>query len=598
MGSKRQSYDTEAKEKMTRKNFVLLDIDYITRKGEAVIRLFGKLVGEHERHIIALDKSFKPYIYVIPFDFDTCIDELKDIGLCMVEKVSKNDMGKIKEVLKVTFNHPKDVRQFKVKIENFKSVQEVREHDIPFERRYLIDNGLSPMNGVQVQGNVLYTRSSICMFKVENQPTSLEFSLPELKVLSFDIEVHNPKGIPQPDRDSIVMISFSSNHGLEKTFTTKESSSDFVKTFHNEKELLNKFVETIKSENPDIIVGYNSDNFDFPYIKERAERLGVSLKLGVDGSKLSLITVPKKGAMIKGRIHVDLYRIVLRHLQLNSHTIGTVYKELFGIEKFDIPASEISNYWNDGGDKREMLFRYSLEDSKAIIQIGERMLPMSIELARIVGQTLFDIVRRGTGTQVKWHLIRKAYEFNHILPNEPGKFERNVVGGHVEEPVQGLHENIFYFDFRSLYPSIIIAKNISPETLCQDCDEETCHIAPEFGYKFKKEPKGFIPTVTAQILNERIHIKSMMKGSTDPEEKQILNFRQEALKTLISTIYGLYNHPQYRWYCVEASEAITAWGKDFLIKTMEKAEKHGLIPIYADTDGFFVTYDKPSLNED
>lgn len=57
--------------------------------------------------------------------------------------------------------------------------------------------------------------------------------------------------------------------------------------------------------------------------------------------------------------------------------------------------------------------------------------------------------------------------------------------------------------------------------------------------------------------------KAMMKESEDPEEKQILNFRQEALKTLISTIYGLYNHPKYRWYCVEASEAITAGEETF-----------------------------------
>ena len=139
------------------------------------------------------------------------------------------------------------------------------------------------------------------------------------------------------------------------------------------------------------------------------------------------------------------------------------------------------------------------------------------------------------------------------------------------------------------YNSIIIAKNICPETLCEDGDEETCHIAPEFGYKFKKEPKGFIPTVTSQILNERIQIKSMMKESDDPEEKQILNFRQEALKTLISTVYGLYNHPKYRWYCVEASEAITAWGRDYLKKTMKEAERHGFKVLYADTDGFFVT---------
>jgi DNA polymerase I len=358
----------------------------------------------------------------------------------------------------------------------------------------------------------------------------------------------------------------------------------------DESELLKRFVQIIKSENPDIITGYNSDKFDFPYIKERADLLGISLKLGVDGSKLKFITVPKKAALIKGRIHIDLYRIVRKHLQLNSHTLQSVYQKLYGEDKIDIPMDQIYTCWNDDGEKREKLFRYSLEDAIAIRKIGERMLPISIELARIVGQPLFEIVRRGTGTQVKWYLIRKSYELGHILPNEPGIFERSVVGGYVEEPVPGLHENIVYFDFRSLYPSIIVAKNISPETLCKDGDEETCHIAPEFGYKFKKEPIGFIPAATSQILNDRIRIKSMMKESTDPVEKQMLDFRQEARKTLISTIYGLYNHPKYRWYCIEASEAITAWGREFLKRTMEESKEYGLKPIYADTDGFYATY--------
>ncbi|WP_337465612.1 hypothetical protein [Methanobacterium formicicum] len=101
---------------MTTKKFVLLDIDYITRNGEAVIRLFGKLVGEKEGHIIALDNSFKHYIYVIPHVFDVCIDELSDMGLNVVEKVSKRDMGKTREVLKITFNHPKDIKQLKEKL--------------------------------------------------------------------------------------------------------------------------------------------------------------------------------------------------------------------------------------------------------------------------------------------------------------------------------------------------------------------------------------------------------------------------------------------------------------------------------------------------
>ncbi len=580
---------------MDTKKFWLLDIDYITERNEAVIRLFGKLIGEEkELSIIAKDRSFKSYIYVLPNDEEVCIEELNELELYNVERVYKKDIKESKDFLKITFNHPRDLRKLKKRILNLSSVNDVREHDIPFYRRYLIDKGLIPMNLVEVQGKCLNSKqfpqyNKTCIFEIKNQPTFIESDLPEFNILSFNIEACNPQGIPIVSEDPIIMISFSSNHGFRKVFSTKKSSSDFVVTVQTEKELLKKFVETIKSLNPDIITGYNSDKFDFPYIKDRANRLGVSLNLGVDGSKLKFISAPKKAAIIKGRIHIDLYRIVRRHLQLNSHTIQRVYQKLFEEDKIDIPMDQIYTCWIDDGEKREKLFRYYLGDAVAITKIGERMLPISIELARIVGQPLFEIVRRGTGTQVKWYLIRKSYEFGIILPNEPGKFERSVVGGYVEEPVQGLHENIVYFDFRSLYPSIIVAKNISPETLSKDGDEESCYIAPEFGYKFKKEPIGFIPAATSQILNDRIRIKSMMKESTNPEEKQMLNFRQEARKTLISTIYGLFNHPQYRWYCIEASEAITAWGRDFLEKTMEDAENHGFKVLYADTDGFYAT---------
>ena len=580
---------------MDTKKFVLLDIDYITERDEAVIRLFGKLIGEeNELSVIAKDRSFKSYIYVLPFDEEVCIRELNELELYNIEKVYKKDIKESKDFLKITFNHPRDLRKLKKRILNLPSVNEVREHDIPFYQRYLIDKGLFPMSTVEVKGHCINSRqfpqyNKTCIFEIKNQPKFIESDLPKFNVLSFNIEACNPQGMPIVSEDPIIMISFSSNHGFRKVFSTKKSSSDFVVTVLTEKKLLKKFVETIKSLNPDIITGYNSDKFDFPYIKDRADRLGVSLNLGVDGSKLKFISVPKKAAVIKGRIHIDLYRIVRRHLQLNSHTIQRVYRKLLGEDKIDIPMDQIYTCWNDGGDKREKLFRYSLEDAIAITKIGARMLLISIELARIVGQPLFEIVRRGTGTQVKWYLIRKTYEFGIILPDEPGKFERSVVGGFVEEPVPGLHDNIVYFDFRSLYPSIIVAKNISPETLCNDGDEESCYIAPEFGYKFKKEPVGFIPAATSQILNDRIRIKSMMVESTDPGEKQILNFRQEARKTLISTIYGLYNHPKYRWYCVEASEAITAWGREFLKKTMEESKEYGLKPIYADTDGFYAT---------
>ncbi|OPY22822.1 MAG: DNA polymerase [Methanobacterium sp. PtaU1.Bin242] len=585
---------------MESKKFVLLDIDYITENDEAVVRLFGRLIGEDSNQsIIALDKSFKPYIYVHPHDVEECITDLRELKVLKIEKVRKKDIGVIKEFLKVTLKHPQDVPKLREKIWNLSSVKEVREHDIPFYRRYLIDKGLFPMSEVLVHGEVVHSSSSsvneTCLFKIDGPPEPLESGLPELKVLSFDIEACNPKGMPQEKKDPIIMISFSSNHGFRKVFSTKSSSFDFVEVVEDEEELLKKFVETIKSENPDLITGYNSDVFDFPYIRDRAAQLGVSLDLGVDGSQIKFM---RRGfanaAVIKGRIHVDLYPSMRRYLQLDRYTLERVYLELMGEDKKDIPGDEIHSCWVDDGDKLEELFEYSLDDAVAVTKIGENMLPLSMELTRIVGQPLFDVSRMATGQQVEWYLIRKAYEYGDIVPNKPSNSKisgrKRIAGGYVKDPVKGLHENIVYFDFRSLYPSIIISKNVSPDTITDDCGEDDCYIAPEVGYKFKKEPVGFVPSVIGNILRERVKIKKMMTESTDPHQKHILNVQQEALKRLANSMYGVYGFIRFRWYRIECADSITAWGRDFIKKTMDKAREFGFEPIYADTDGFYATY--------
>lgn len=582
---------------MERKKFALLDIDYITKNHKPVIRLFGKLADG--RSIIALDRNFKPYIYIQPYDVRKCKDELRRLELKKIEIINKKDKGKEKEFLKIILNHPRDISKLYEKIRELKSVQDIREYDIPFSRRYLIDNGLFPMTEVEVQGKII-NRSRFdktFIFEIQGKPQQVESSSPEFNVLSFKVETCNPEGTPQVSKDPINMISFYSNQGFHEVFSTKKSSSDYVKTVLDEKELLEKFVETVKSENPDILTGYNSDKFDFPYIKNRAEKLGVSLNLGMDGSQIKFYSGRMKFASIKGRIHVDIYKIARRYLQLYDHTLESVYKELYKKEKIDIPSTEIYKCWTDEGEKLEKFYRYTLEDAKSISQIGEKMLILIIELTRIVGQPLFEISRRGTGTQIKWYLIRKAHENGDIIPNEMGKFERHVVGGYVEEPVKGLHENIFYFDFRSLYPSIIVSKNISPDTLTEDNDVE-CHIAPEFGYRFQKEPLGFIPSVVRGLLKSRMKIKAEMKNCKDPIEYQMLDYRQDAMKRLSNTVYGLFNHPQFRWYRVECSEAITAWGKEFLKDTMQKSREYGFEPLYADTDGFYAIYANLRENED
>ncbi len=586
---------------------VLLDIDYITRGDKAVVRLFGREKSDGEGNsIIVLDYGFKPYIYVDPHNLEQCHEQLDDLDLVQIEKVEMKDLGKDKEFLKVTFNHPQDVPKLRDKIRDLSQVKEIREHDIPFYRRYLIDKGLFPMAEVEVE--VKKASPEICSIPEDIGTSVMELSgqiqpfssdFPDLKILSLDIEVYNPKGMPNAEDDPIIMISLSSNHGLRKVISTVESPLDFMERVEDEKQMLERFVAIIEEENPDILIGYNSDNFDFPYIRDRAAILDVPLTIGTDGSSLKFM---KRGfanaALVKGRVHVDLYLIMRRYLQLDRYTLERVYLELFDEEKYDIPGDEIHQYWDDCGSKLEKLCNYSLDDAVAVTKIGEKMIPLTLELTRIVGQPFFDVARMATGQQVEWYLIRKAHEQGEVVPNKPSSSQysnrrgKRAAGGYVKDPVKGLHENIVYFDFRSLYPSIIISKNVSPDTLVDECNPEDCHISPEGGYMFLKEPAGFVPSIIGNILNERVRLKTLMKESKDDEEKKILNVQQEALKRLANSMYGVYGYSRFRWYRLECADAITAWGRDYIKKTMVKAEKFGFKPVYADTDGFYAVYDE------
>jgi DNA polymerase I len=419
--------------------------------------------------------------------------------------------------------------------------------------------------------------------------------------------------MPNPDVNEIIMIGIAGNCGVEKVISTKGDNIPFAEKVETEAEIIEKFVETINQIQPDLIVGYNSDDFDFEYIRKRAKILGIPLNLGIDGSKLKFMRRGyKNAATIKGIIHVDLYLVMRRYMNLDRYTLERVYLELFGEEKFDLPGEKLWQYWDADGQALKDLFKYSLADVVTTYQIAEKILPLSLELTRIVGQPLFDMTRLSTGQQIEWFLTRKAYEKDELVPNKPSGSQylerkgEHTLGGYVKEPDKGLHENIVQFDFRSLYPSIIISKNISPDTFAGNITIESdninendtfniedikYNISPEYGYKFMKEPKGFIPSVLGQVLNERVRVKQMMLNTENPMEKKVLDVQQQALKRLANTMYGVYGYSRFRWYSIECARSITAWGRDYIKKTMKQAEAYGFKSIYADTDGFYAEYE-------
>ncbi len=632
---------------MVKRNIVLLDIDYITYEEKPVMRLFGKVKGEKSNDLIALDDSFIPYLYILPSgDIDKCIDDLKelekngDLEFTKLEKVEKKDFQVPTEFVKISFTHPQEVPKYRDVIWDLDSVKQLREHDIPFYRRYLIDNALVPMAELELEGELIDSfetidaeDDSLEILKLTKSPITANTDFQQFRMMSFDLEVRNPHGMPNPDEDEIIMIGIDSNVGVRKVISTKgdEFENDpemyFIEKVDSEKEMIEAFIKTVKEANVDIIIGYNSDVFDFPYLRDRAKIWGIDLDLGVDGSNVKFIRRGyNNAATFKGLLHVDLYLVMRRYMSLDRYTLERVYFEFFGEEKIDVPGDRIYEFWDNGGRELKNLFKYSLDDVVSTLKIAQETLPLNLELTRIVGQPFVDVTRMATGQQAEWYLVRKAYEANEVVPNKPNMTMKNIKergsnsGGYVKEPEIGLHENLVQFDFKSLYPTLIISKNISPDVLVNDNvsynskfedfetgydeidnlkeeelssemdNDEEYYISPEHYFKFKKEPQGFIPSALEDILNERFAVKNRMKATDDPILKKSLDVQQQALKRLANTMYGVYGFLRFRWYSFECAQAITAWGRQHIKKAMKEAETYGFKAIYADTDGFYAKY--------
>ncbi len=577
--------------------YLLLDADYETRDGKAILKLCLK----GEKSLIGYDFNFYPYFYVVPKKEDSnLIEKLKEFNVVDVEKKKKKFFGREKEVLKVILRHPQEVPLVREKIKALEEVEEIYEYDILFARRYLIDKNLTPLDLVEVEGNI--TEKGLSISRIS--PTN-EAPMPRLKILAFDIEVYNPFGAPRPEKDPIIMISMCSNYGFKKLLTWKAPAKeyDFVEVCDDEKSMLKRFEDIVREEDIDIILGYNTDNFDFPYIKKRLKKLKLEMKLGRNGEEIKISG--RRGlpeAKIFGRNHVDLYHIIRRSVTLSSYILENVVREVLGIEKEKIPGKNLWEYWSEGGEKLCKLIEYAMEDAEVTLKLGEKYLPIYIELTKLIGQPLHSVARMTAGQMVEWVLIKEASRHGEIAPNKPKgeeykrRAEETYIGGYVKEPKKGISENIAVFDFRSLYPSIIVTHNIDPSTLIiGEC--EGMEKVPELNYCFSNEKKGFIPYILERLIKRRSEIKQQIKICEDEEEKKILNVKQKALKILANSFYGYMGYPRARWYRKECAESVAAFARMYIKKVMKIAEeKFNFEVIYGDTDSLFVIVPKENIS--
>jgi len=597
---------------------LLLDVDYGEEEKLPCIRLF---LRQADGVVVALDPNFECYLYALadnPQRFARMVGklEVRATGRTVKPKsvgvVERTLLGKKVEAVRVAFHHPRDMPHLRHAMRELPSFKELYEFDIPPARRYLVDRGLVPMAGIEVSGREV-GREGIKTILLDKPPTPAEVPKPELNIMSFDIEVYNPAGTPRPDKDPVLMISLADNRGLRKVITWKEFKPglDYVEVVKSEREMLERFVELVGERDVDLLLGYNTDLFDFPYLRERADHLKVKLRLGRDGSEvISRRRRFATAARVRGRVHIDVYTMVnflatIGAMRLIHYTLENVYKHMLGKEKPEFEFTEISEAWDKGGERARKLLEYSMSDAQATLELGLELLPLFFELTRVVKQTPFDATRMTPGQLVEWLLIAEAAKICELIPVRPvgeeylERIEETYVGAYVMEPVKGLHENLVVFDFRSLYPSIIVTHNIDPSTLnCRCCKAREAVVVPELGYRFCSKRRGFIPTTLERLIHERIKVREAMKRyKRGTKEYRSLDAQQWALKIIANSFYGMLGYPRARWYFKRCAESVTSFGRHHIRETIKMAKDFGLDVVYSNTDSLFCKLERKSAED-
>jgi DNA polymerase I len=583
-------------------NFQILDADYVREDKGPVIRLFGR--GEDGRSVCCFVPGFEPYFYVNtkndPESAGELLKERFSSAIKKVEVVRKFEpvgyQAASKPMLKVTTYDPGNVPEIRDEIAGIPAVKEIYETDILFRNRFLIDRGLHGMNWVSVEPSpdnspdqkiscdYVITASSI--------KETEKLLIAPLKYLTFDIECLPIGGsMPMPETSPIIMLSVSFSPAYEGhdavvlVSKTVEGVSGNVETFNNEADMLNRFFEMFQQYDPDIVGGYNILDFDIPYIVDRVSILNdpVSIVKPVTGRDGRLLSYRKIGnrtmVSMPGRVVVDALPLVRSQYSLKRYTLRNVAKELLEMEKLDIAPSEMEDHWNDSGEKILRFIDYARRDSDLALGLlmKLRLLDKYIAVAQVSGSLLQEVVDGGQTSMVDNLLLREYGKRDRVIPPKPSDDEvsfRNLSseglkGGEVLEPKKGLLENIIIMDYKSLYPTIMMAHNLCYTTVVEKDRPEGETIKPPSGGEFVPAEvfKGVMPAILENLLNRRIETKKRMRSATTEEEHRVLDATQLALKILLNSFYGYSGYTRARLYSLPLANAVTSFGRENILNT-------------------------------
>ena len=532
---------------------------------EPVIELFGKT--RDRKSITILAYGFRPYLFAVDPKPDLDQQMKDDPEVISAEHDTLLYKSEMHDVLKVTIKSPWKISEFKNRFQ--RKGYKVLSADISFQHRFFYDKDMGAC--IRVTGEPIdrpyYTDLVIKMDSFEN----IDPFDPGLKILSFDIE-------NSVEHEFIYVICSTIKDGDEMRNGPAISG--------NEADIIDGFAKLIREEDPDVITGYNIDNYDIRKIMERskARRMKDALPWGRDGSQPKLIS--DRFWRVKGRLVCDAWWAVKKQLRPKQETLNAVSMMLLGEQKLDVDPKYMDSEW---ANNKEKVIEYCFKDSELALRILLEVdtVRKDMDLAAVSKLTIEDVMTSGSSQLSDSLLIRAADRNKVAVPMMGARIAGadQIEGGYVHSMTPGLYHWVCVEDFKSMYPSLIIAKNICFTTLCEDGE-----IISPSGARFmsKERREGLLPRILEDLMAERDRIKKQMKQTTDPHEHNYLDGLQAAVKVLMNTFYGVFASTFYRFTDKSIGAAITAFARANTIGIINQVESEGIHVIYSDTDSIFM----------
>jgi len=624
----------EPKQGMSIPTSLLVSATYDSQKKAAVLKFYEP---KSQKIILWADETgHKPY----------CYSKLgpEDLGFLS----DRDDVIKIEQIIRHDLLKDSDIKVSKIIVadplaiggtqtdKSIRNIIETWESDIKYYENYLydmslivgkyykIENGKIIPQELEISDEVRLALKSMLWDKLtgnhvvnanEFQKYTSEWAdllnqpIPKIKRLSFDIEVESQAGrIPDTKiaENKVTAIGFEGSDGFKQVFVLRkkdaeegknELPSDVKIVFYNDDKEKDMILDAFRiiSEYP-FVITFNGDEFDMPYLYNRAERLGIP-------NNDNPLYMMRDSATLKHGVHIDLYRtfsnrsfqIYAFSHQYTDFSLDSIARALlheskinYGIDLESLNLYQTANYCFNDARLTHKLTSFN----------NDLLMNLLVVIARIARMPIDDIARMGVSQWIRSLLYYEHRQRNALIPRRAELEtksagvstdaiikDKKYRGGLVVEPEEGIHFNVVVMDFASLYPSIIKVRNLSYETVRCPHDECRNNKIPETTHWVCTKRNGMTAMLIGSLRDLRVnYYKSLSKNpSFSEEQRQQYTVVSQALKVILNASYGVMGADIFPLYYLPAAEATTAIGRYIILQTIKKCEEVGIKVLYGDS---------------